>query len=183
MDKELEAKLTKENEDLKKQVKEFSDAKIAAEAKAAQETEKTADAALRATVKEFCEKNKLNTKRHEEMKIQDILFAVAKANQTIEFAGKDKDGKDILEKKPVLEVLQNALKNFQLATPAEGEMTEFNEKVERVEPAEDSIRVKAAKDYVKSHPAEFSDCQTMEQKVSKALQAEINHQITFTTIK
>ena len=58
MDKELEAKLTKENEDIKKQVKEFSDAKIAAEAKAAQETEKTADAALRATVKEFCEKNK-----------------------------------------------------------------------------------------------------------------------------
>jgi hypothetical protein len=186
MDKELEAKYQKQIADLENEKKEFAEkVRVADEAKA-KEAEKTADTVLHAEIHQFCETNKLNTNKHKEMKIEDILFASAKANQTIEFAGKDKDGKDTIEKKPLLAVLQDTLKSFQIAQPTEGEMTEFSQSLsgDKKENAI-TIRIKQAEEYVRKNPAEFSgsDIPNFEQKVARALQLETNKQITFKPIK
>ena len=141
MDKEQEAKLNQEIADLKKQNAEFAESTKAAEAKATE----AADKSLRAEIKTFCESNKLNTNKHKEMRIEDILFAAAKANQTIEFSS-TKDGKEVKEQKPLLAVLQETLKGFQVAQPKEGEMTEFSQKLPD-EKAKNDIDAKVTKYY------------------------------------
>lgn len=172
MDKEQEAKLQQEIADLKKQNLEFSEQKATAE-KAASEA---ADKQLKAEIHSFCEENKLNTNKYKEMNIEAVLFASAKANQTIEFASKDKDGKEVKEQKPLLEVLKNTIKSFQIATPKEGEMSEFSQKL----PGEDKKgKVELADQYVNDHPAEFADVKEHVQKVAKALKMESNKQINF----
>jgi hypothetical protein len=178
MEKEQEAKLVKENEDLKKQVKEFSEANAAAVAKAKEAEEKAADVQLLKDVKEFCEKNELTTKKHQDMKIQEILFATAKANQTIEFAAKDKDGKDTLEKLPVLTVLQNALKSLQIAVPPEDEMAqEFAEEDKGKKPeVKRSDFIAKVDAYIEKHATEFSGLTTVQAR-AKVITLESNQKI------
>jgi hypothetical protein len=179
MDKEQEAKLQKEIADLKKQNLEFSEAKTKAEtekATAEKTANETADKQLKAEIHSFCEENKLNTNKYKDMKIEDQLFAAAKAGSSIEFASKDKDGKDVVTKRPLLEVLKETLKAFQIATPKEGEMTEFNDKL----PGEKKTgKVELAEQYVNAHPEQFADAETMQQKKAKALKMESNKQIQF----
>ena len=114
--------------------------------KAEQTATETADKSLRAEIKTFCESNKLNTNKHKEMRVEDMLFAAAKANQNIEFSSKDKDGKDVKENRSLLAVLQETLKGFQIAQPKEGEMTEFNQKLPD-EKAKNDIDAKVTKYY------------------------------------
>lgn len=172
MDKDKETQYQQQIATLEREKKEFSDAKVAAE----QVASEAADKQLKAEIHSFCEENKLNTNKYKEMNIEAVLFASAKANQTIEFASKDKDGKEVKEQKPLLEVLKNTIKSFQIATPKEGEMQEFSQKL----PGEDKKgKVELADQYVNDHPAEFADVKEHVQKVAKALKMESNKQINF----
>jgi hypothetical protein len=186
MDKELEAKYQKQIADLENEKKEFAEKTRLAEEANAKKVQDAADATLKAEIHQFCETNKLNTNKHKEMKLEEILFATAKANQTIEFSGKDKDGKDVVEKKPLLVVLQETLKSFQIAQPSEGEMEEFSQSLpgDKKENAT-TTRIKQAEEYILKNPSEFSgsDIPRFEQKVARALQLETNKQITFKPIK
>jgi hypothetical protein len=157
---------------LETQVKTFSEKTEKEKADADALKVEVSDKLLRAEIKTFCETNKLNTNKHKEMKLEEILFATAKANQTVEFS--DKDGKK--EQKPLLVVLQDTLKTFQLASPRLGE-TDFSQSL-TVEKGTNA-RLKAAEDYVKTHPTEFSEGNE-KQKIAKALQMESNQQIHFT---
>ena len=177
MEKEVAEKLQKENEDLKKQVKEFSEVKEAAELKVKKTEQRTAEEKLLVEVKEFCEKNGLTTKKHQEMRIQDVLLSVAKANQTLEFAGKDKDGKDIKEQKSVLVVLQEALKSFKLDVPAEGAMdAEFAENKGDKKPVVRDEYLTKIDAYIEKHPAEFSGMGAVQAR-AKVITLESNHKI------
>ena len=178
MEKEQEAKYQKQITELEGKVKEFSDAKAAADLKAQQDAEKAADTQLRKEVTEFCTANKLTTKKHQDMKIQEILFATAKANQTIEFASKDKDGKDVLVKTPVLEVLQNALKTLQIETPPGGEMSqEFAEEDKSKKPeAKRSDFIAKVDAYIEKHPAEFSGLTNVQAR-AKVITLESNKKL------
>ena len=176
MDKEKEEAMQKEIADLKKQNAEFSTAKIEADKVLVEASDK----ALRAEIHSFCETNKLNTNKYKEMKIEDVFFAAAKANQTVEFAGKDKDGKGTVEKRPLLAVLQELSKTFQIASPTEGEIGAFGKPLPH-EKTGTNARLDMAEKYVKEHPAEFSEHKEMIQKVAAALRMEANSQIKFTT--
>lgn len=129
--KEMDAKLEQEYKDkitaLETQLSEFAEAKrIADEAKAKADAEFAeaeavkADNALRAEINQFCEENKLNTKKMEDLKIQDLMFNMAKANTSIEF----NEGENKVTKTN-LEIFKEIAKGF-VTAPA-GESKEFTE--------------------------------------------------------
>jgi len=185
-DTDMDAQKEKEYQDkiglLETQNKEFAEkqrlaneAKVKADAEIATAKAKVVDDGLRAEVKLFCETNKLNTNKHKEMKIEEILFAAAKAEQTIEFAAKDKDGKDFLEKKSLRDVLQNTLKSFSISGPVVGEIGKFSEP----DPSKDGgTIVEAARIYVQKNSKEFSDMSNA-QAISVVLQKHLNKQINL----
>jgi hypothetical protein len=181
MDDKREKELTEKIAAQEVLLKEFADKEVlAADQKkladqaAKDEALKVADIQLRTDVKKFCADNKLDTKKHQELKIEEILFATAKANQTIEFAGKDKDGKDILEKKSLLSVLQDAVKLFTLPVPAGSMDKEFAEDVNDKR----TDIVKKAEKYIKAHPKEFADLKP-EDAINRALNLEAIGKIEF----
>ena len=79
----------------------------------------------------------------------------------------------------MLEVLQNTLKQFQVATPTEGELQQFSETLPGEQPS-GNAKITAAEKYVADHPAEFSEYQKPVQKIAAALRMESNKQIHFT---
>lgn len=174
MDAQKQAAYEKTIADQKKQLQEFADQKAVADKAVAD----AADVALKAQIASFCETNKLNTNKFKEMHVEEMFFAAAKANQTIEFATKDKDGKETKENKPLLTVLQDTLKTFLTAMPQTGELTQFNQPL-KGENKTGSPKVEMAEEYVKEHPEQFSEQKTMVQKKAKALQMEAAKQITF----
>jgi hypothetical protein len=168
--------------DQKKQIDEFAAKSAADKAASDKALIEVTDKQLRADIKSFCAANKLDTNKHKDMKLEEILFAAAKANQTIEFS-ETKDGKEVKSQKPLLEVLQTTLKGFQIASPQEGELAEFNEPLKGEKPVGTSLKMRMAENYVDAHPAEFSELPQRVQKVAAALQRESNQQIKFTNPK
>ena len=177
MEKEQEEKYQKQISDLTAQVKEFSDEKTAADLKAKQAEEIATDEKLLVQVKEFCVKEKLTTKLHQDMHIQDILFAVARSNSTVEFAGKDKDGKDVMVKTPVLDILKNALKSFHITTPPEGELAaEFAEDTKKADTEAVSEYMKKVDAYIAKHPTEFANMTTVQARAEVIVKSD-DHKI------
>ena len=148
------------------QLKEFAEQKRLADEQKAADEKKAKDEKLLADVKKFCVDNKLDTKLHKELKIEEILFVAAKANDTIEFS---QDGKT--EKKSLLVVLQDAIKAMHVPKPTEGEMSkEFADKTEKNLDFMQKIDA-----YIELHPKEFSG--TAEQKRARAITLHTNSQI------
>ena len=135
-----------------KKLDEFAAAQKAAD-------EKAAEAKLRNSVKEFCSKNGLNTKRSEELKVEDNLFIAAKARGMKEFS--EADNKEAYTE---LSGLYVALKSV----PPTGEMKEFSDKL----PDAKTIPTvyKQAEEYQKKNPQEFAGL-SPEQAKRKAMLA------------
>ena len=174
MDEQVKKDYEQKIADLELKNKEFSDARTAAEAKVAE----FSDANLKTEIHSFCVANKLDTNKHKEMKIEELMFGVAKANQTLEFSKKGDDGKEVKETKPLLAVLQEFAKSFQISQPPTGEMKEFNAQLP-IEKSGTEKRLAQAAEYVKDHPQEFSAFDTQKQKVAHALTLAANSQIKF----
>lgn len=174
MDQKEKEVYEKKIADLEKEKNEFAAAKKESDRIAAESVDKQ----LKEEIHSFCEANKLNTNKHKEMKIEEVMFAAAKANQTIEFTAKV-DGKDVVEKRPLLTVLRETLKTFHVASPDEGEIAEFNQSLKADQTKGTDAKLAAAAEYVKTHPAEFSVKSTQLQKVARALEMEANKQIKF----
>lgn len=147
------------------ELKEFREAKVRSDAekaeaeKAAKEAKaKAADERLKGEINEFCERNKLNTKKAEDLKVKDTLYQAAKVSP--EF----------------YEQTKTTLLEFAKATVTPGISTEFNAEAETdVRPE----RIKAAEKYAKAHPKEFADCGTEQDKINRAIFLEAQGKIRF----
>jgi hypothetical protein len=165
--KEMDAKLEQSYKDeiasLNAKIAEFAEAqRLADEAKAKADAEFAeaeavkADNALKAEIKQFCEENKLNTKKMEDLKIQDLMFNMAKANTSIEFT----EGENKVTKTN-LEIFKEITKG--IVTAPQGETKEFNE-----QPKENLTVLEFAEKHYNDHKIEF-DGLTKKQAVSKIL--------------
>jgi hypothetical protein len=155
MDAAREKEYTQKIAELEAENKEFAEAKAKADAdakaladkaaldlKAAEE--KVADDKLKSEIKDFCEKNKLNTKKMDDLHLQDVMFATAKANQTLEFGDK---------KQTLLESLQAIAVNIAPGVQPGDMNKEFA--VEKDDDTRPEV-IKRAEKYVKDHPKEFA---------------------------
>lgn len=141
------------------QVTEFTDAKKKAEDEAAAVVAKAADDKLRGEIKEFCEKQGLATKQMDDLHLQDALFAVAKAQGTLEFGE---------TKTTAIDVVKSVLAGLKAPKVEEGIRPEFAE--QPVVDARPQI-IKRAEKYVKEHQGakEFSDCRTENDKINRVI--------------
>ena len=175
MDATKEKELTEKIAELEAQNKEFAEAKAKADAdalaakekadaelKAAEE--KAADDKLKAEIKDFCEKNKLNTKLMDDLHIQEVMFAAAKANASLEFGEK---------KATLLQMFQELALKFK--SLPEGTMDkEFASKA--VDDTSPEV-IKNARKYISAHAKEFSAIP--EEALSQALKLHAFGQIKF----
>jgi hypothetical protein len=169
MEKEQEVKYQQEIAELKAKNKEFADKEIAAKEQKDIADKKYAEDALLVKVQQFCTENKLDTKKHKELNIEGILFAAAKVQSEVEFAGADSK----VEKKPLLEVLQTAMKAFQLPQPIKGNMDKEFAEAETKGQDKRSELVQKVDKYIETHSAEFSKLST-EQARAKVITLEAN---------
>jgi hypothetical protein len=165
MDAEKEKQLNETIEGLQKKVTEFTELLDKEKAdKLAIELE-AADKVLRSEIAQFCEKNELSTKLHKDMKLEELMFNVAKVQQTVEFG---------IQKKPLIDVLKDIVIAMK-AVPPSGSV-DFAEDPNSKK-TELSI-MEFAERYVKDNPKEFEGV-IHEQAVGKVVQKVISGKMSI----
>lgn len=133
--------------DLQAKVSEFSAHEEQARLEKEAIEKKAADEKLRASVHEFCESHGLTTNKAKELKVEDTLYHVAKAEGMVEFSESDK--------KPVFEALKGIFDAMKVA-PVTGELSVFaSPDPSNVD--EMSAFTAQAKEYIETHPQEFQN--------------------------
>lgn len=160
----MDAQKQKEYEDkiaaLDAQVKEFSAAKEKFDKEKADAEARAADEKLKGDIKEFCDKNNLNTKKAEDAKVQDVLYGAAKVSA--EF----------------FESTKSAILAFAKAdavTP--GVSPEFAK--EQPKPDGRPEVFKNAEKYVADHPKEFAELKSAQEKINRAVSLRAQGKIRF----